>query len=71
MACELLGIDPLHVANEGKLAAIVPPDEADDVLAAMRSHPKGARAARIGVVQAEPAGRVHLRTGLGACRILD
>ena len=71
VACELLGIDPLHVANEGKLVVIVPPEEADAVLAAMRNHPKGQRSARIGTVRPEPAGRVHLRTGLGACRILD
>lgn len=71
VACELLGIDPLHVANEGKLVVIVPPEEADAVLGAMGSHPKGEGAAKIGMVQPEPVGRVHLRTGLGACRILD
>jgi len=71
VACELLGIDPLHVANEGKMLAIVPQMEAEAALEAVRRHPRGSRAAVIGCVQAEPAGRVHLRTAVGSLRILD
>ena len=71
VACELLGIDPLHVANEGKMLAIVPAQDAEAVLAAMRRHPLGERAAIIGRVQSEPPGRVHLRTSVGSLRILD
>ncbi len=70
-ACEMLGFDPLHVANEGKLVAFVPAADADRVLAAMRAHPFGARATRIGVVTAEHAGRVLLRTTIGGLRIVD
>ena len=71
VACELLGIDPLHVANEGKMLAIIPQMEAEAALEAVRRHPRGSRAAVIGCVQAEPAGRVHLRTAVGSLRILD
>ena len=71
VACELLGIDPLHVANEGKMVAIAPAQDAEAILAAMREHPLGKRAAIIGRVQSEPAGRVHLRTSMGSLRILD
>ncbi len=70
-ACEVLGIDPLYVANEGKLVAVVPGDEADAALAALRAHPLGREAVRIGEVVAEHPGLVALRTGLGAERILD
>ncbi len=70
-ACEILGIDPLYVANEGKLVAIVPADQADAALAAMRAHPVGADAAVIGDVTEEPPGIVVLRTGLGGSRIVD
>jgi hydrogenase expression/formation protein HypE len=70
-ACDLLGIDPLYVANEGKLVAVVAPDEADAALAAMRAHPLGAAAARVGEVMADPAGIVVLRTGFGGTRIVD
>ena len=70
-ACELLGFDPLYVANEGKLVAIVPPESAPEVLAAMRAHPLGQEACRIGVVQQGPAGRVGLRTRLGTTRVVD
>jgi len=70
-ACDLLGIDPLYVANEGKLLAIVAPDEVDGALDAMRAHPHGAAAARIGEVLADPAGIVVLRTGFGGTRIVD
>ena len=70
-ACELLGLDPLYVANEGKLVAFVAPEVADAVLATVRAHEYGQEAAIIGQVTAEHAGRVVLRTALGARRILD
>ena len=70
-ACELLGLDPLYVANEGKLVAFASPEAADSLLAAMRSHPYGREATVIGQVRAEHGGRVVLRTPLGARRILD
>jgi hydrogenase expression/formation protein HypE len=70
-ACEMLGFDPLHVANEGKLVALVPAAEAERVLAAMRAHPLGAEACRIGEVTADPPGRVLLRTTIGGVRIVD
>lgn len=69
--CEILGLDPLYVANEGKLVAIVPPAAAEAVLAAMRSHPLGEQAALIGTVEAEPAALVYLRTCVGGTRIVD
>jgi len=71
VACELLGLDPLHVANEGKMVVILPADAADAALAALRAHPYGREAARIGHVRPGLAGRVHLRTALGSVRILD
>jgi len=70
-ACELLGLDPLYVANEGKLIAIVDPGVADDVLHAMRAHPLGKQAQIIGTANAEPAGLVTMRTALGTTRIVD
>jgi len=70
-ACEILGIDPLYVANEGKLVAVVPAEEADDALAAMRAHPFGADAAIIGEIREEPPGIVILNTGFGGNRIVD
>ncbi|BBU23615.1 hydrogenase expression/formation protein HypE [Mycobacterium xenopi] len=70
-ACELLGIDPLYVANEGKFVAVVPAEEADAALAALRSHPLGAEAAEIGQIVAEPAETVVVRTGFGGTRIVD
>ncbi len=70
-ACEMLGIDPLHVANEGKLVAVVPAAEADDALAAMHAHPLGCDAARIGDVRADPNGIAVLATAFGGTRILD
>jgi len=70
-ACEILGIDPLYVANEGKLVAVVPGKIADDILAVMREHPKGKESAIIGAVTAENQGLVVMRTGLGANRIVD
>ncbi len=70
-ACEILGLDPLHIANEGKLVAIVPPDEAKAALRALRGHPIGGDAAIVGEVLDAPAGMVLLRTGIGGSRVLD
>lgn len=70
-ACELLGIDPLYVANEGKFVAVVAPGEAEAGLAALRSHPLGAAAAEIGQVIAEPAESVVVRTGFGGSRMVE
>jgi hydrogenase expression/formation protein HypE len=70
-ACELLGLDPLYVANEGKLVAIVAPEAADALLAALRAHPLGADAARIGVVTADPHHFVQMDTRFGGRRVVD
>ena len=70
-ACELLGIDPLYVANEGKLVAVVAHDEAEAALNAMRAHPQGSAAVRVGEIHAEPPGIVVLRTAMGGTRIVD
>ena len=70
-ACEILGFDPLYVANEGKCIAIVARSHADAVLEAWRRHPLGARAAIIGEICQEPRGRVVLRTRIGAKRVVD
>jgi hydrogenase expression/formation protein HypE len=70
-ACEMLGLDPLYVANEGKLAAIVAPEAADRVLAAMRRHPLGEQARIIGSVTASHPGLVTMRTTVGPTRIVD
>jgi hydrogenase expression/formation protein HypE len=70
-ASELLGIDPMYVACEGRLVAVVDPKEADRALAALRAHPLGAEAAIIGHVTAEPPGIVQLTTAFGGTRIVD
>ena len=70
-ACEILGLDPLYVANEGKLVAIVAPEAAGAALAALRGHPLGRDAAAIGEVVAEHPGRVVLRSRVGGSRIVD
>lgn len=70
-ACEMLGIDPLYAANEGKLVAIVPPEAEASVLAAMRGHAYGSETQVIGRVTSEHPHRVVLRTRYGARRILD
>lgn len=70
-ACEMLGIDPLYVANEGKFLAVVDPGEAEDALVALRSHPDGRDATDIGHITEEPAATVVLRTGFGGTRIVD
>jgi hydrogenase expression/formation protein HypE len=70
-ACELLGLDPLYVANEGKLVAIVAPEAAEAALAALRAHPLGASAARIGQVQADAHHFVQMDTRFGGRRVVD
>jgi hydrogenase expression/formation protein HypE len=70
-ACEMLGFDPIYVANEGKLVAIVPPGDADMILKAMRKNHYGQEAAIIGEVGADKPGRVVMKTLLGASRIVD
>ncbi len=70
-ACELLGIDPLYVANEGKLACVAAPEAADAVLAAMRGHPLGAEAAIVGEAVADPHRFVRLETSFGGGRVVD
>ena len=69
--CEILGLDPLYLANEGKVIAIVPAAAADDVLDAMLSHPSGADGAVIGRVTEKPQGRVVLKTDFGGERVVD
>ena len=68
---ELLGIDPMYVACEGRLVAVVPGDEADRAVAALRTHPLGGQAAVIGHVRAEQPGIVQLKTAFGGTRIVD
>lgn len=70
-ACELLGLDPLYIANEGKLVAVVAPEDADIILECMRHNPCGRDAAIIGEVTDEHPGRVTMRTTLGPSRIID
>jgi hydrogenase expression/formation protein HypE len=70
-ACEILGLDPLYLANEGKLVAVVASEAAERVLAAMRAHPAGRGAARIGTVTEGPRGTVVLHTGFGGQRVVD
>ncbi|MFP3939858.1 MAG: hydrogenase expression/formation protein HypE [Thermoanaerobaculia bacterium] len=70
-ACEILGFDPLYVANEGKVLAIVAPERADEALEVLRAHPLGRRAAVIGEATAEPPGRVLLRSRIGGERVVD
>ncbi|MFQ6613207.1 MAG: hydrogenase expression/formation protein HypE [Fidelibacterota bacterium] len=70
-ACEILGIDPLYVANEGKLVAVVPPEDAEAVLTAMRATETGREAVIVGKIVPEHPGIVTLSTGLGGQRIVD
>ena len=70
-ACELLGLDPLYVANEGKLVAIVAPGAADNIISAMQHNERGVQAAIIGTVGAQRAGLVTMRTAFGSTRIVD
>ena len=70
-ACELLGLDPLYVANEGKFLAFVSPEGADDILARMREHPLGRNAAVIGEVTAGHPGTVLMKSRIGGTRVVD
>ena len=70
-ACELLGLDPMYVANEGKLVAICAPEAADAVLAAMRNHPLGRESSLIGRVLEDPHGFVQMDTRFGGRRVVD
>ena len=70
-ACEILGFDPLYVANEGRLVAFVAPGDAERALAALRAHPSGAGASRIGTVTAADAGLVLLESRIGGTRQVD
>lgn len=69
--CEILGLDPLYLANEGKLIAIVPKIKADELIKTMQKHPAGTDSAIIGTVEAQPASRVILATSFGGNRIVD
>jgi len=70
-ACEMMGFDPFTVANEGKVVVFVPREEAEAALEALRTHPLGVDAARIGLVTADHPGMVLARTGIGGRRVLD
>jgi len=70
-AAELLGIDPMYVACEGRMVVVVDGDQADAALAALRAHPQGGEATVIGHVTAEPPGIVRLKTSFGGTRIVD
>ncbi|QDG78723.1 hydrogenase expression/formation protein HypE [Labrenzia sp. PHM005] len=70
-ACELLGLDPLYVANEGKLICLCEPEDAEPLLAAMKAHPFGKDAARIGTVTDDAAHLVEMETGIGGLRVVD
>ncbi len=70
-ACEFLGLDPLYVANEGKLVCICAPEHAAALLDVMRAHPLGAQAAAVGTVHADPHHFVQMKTGFGGTRIVD
>ena len=70
-ACEMLGLDPLYVANEGKLVAVVPPSDAEALLSVMRQHPLGRRAAIVGEVVADHRGLVVMRTTIGGERVVS
>jgi len=70
-ACEILGLDPLYVANEGKLVAIVSADLAEALVTRMKQHPYGVDACIIGEVKTEPCGIVSMHTAFGGTRIVD
>jgi hydrogenase expression/formation protein HypE len=69
-ACEILGLDPLYVANEGKLIAVVAPEETDRIVEAMRKHPLGRRAAVIGEIVSEHPGMVVMKSQIGGERVV-
>ena len=70
-ACEILGLDPLNTANEGKLIAICPSAKASALLAVMRAHPLGRKSAIIGQVTDDPAHLMQMKTAFGGTRIVD
>jgi hydrogenase expression/formation protein HypE len=70
-ACEILGLDPLYVANEGKLLAILPADAVDQALEAMRRHPLGEESCVIGEIVSDHPGLVVMKTRIGGTRIVD
>jgi len=70
-ACEMLGLDPLYIANEGKLVAIVPAEDADKILKAMLRNQYGKEASLIGEVSSNNPGRVVMKTRIGSSRIVD
>jgi hydrogenase expression/formation protein HypE len=70
-SCEMLGLDPLYVANEGKMVVVAAPESAVNILEAMKKAPYGAESAVIGEVLEGPPGRVTMKTRLGAARIID
>lgn len=70
-ACEILGLDPLYVANEGKLVALISAEHADTILSRMKNNPRGVDACIIGEVKGEPKGIVSMTTGFGGTRIVD
>ncbi len=70
-ACEILGLDPLYVANEGKLIAVVAPERAGEALSLLRAQPLGTEARRIGAIEPEPEGLVLLQTAFGGSRVVD
>jgi len=70
-ACEVLGLDPLYVANEGKLVAVVAAEHVEKMLAAMRAHELGRESSIIGEVVTEHAGMVRMKTGVGGTRVVD
>jgi hydrogenase expression/formation protein HypE len=70
-ACELLGLDPLNIANEGKLIALCAPGDAERLLAAMRAHPRGREAAIVGEAVDDPNRFVSMRTRFGGQRMVD
>ncbi len=69
--CELLGLDPLYLANEGRMVLFCPPEQAEAVVAALQALPDGVGACVIGRVMPGPAGRVSLRTAFGGARLVD
>jgi len=71
MVCELLGFDPLYVANEGKVIIILPPDETGKALNFLHKHQYGKDASKIGHIEKEPTRRVLMKTLIGGTRILD
>jgi hydrogenase expression/formation protein HypE len=70
-ACDILGLDPLYVANEGKLLALVAPEAEERIIEAMRKHDLGRRAAVIGRASGDRPGKVFMKTAIGGTRILD